>query len=292
MTKLFYVLIVGLSVYVLMVLLGRQLRSRWAMRLGAPYHLICIANAVLAAAYFMQLPLETYRVIMAAAYMMDALLLLTLFNRLYWEDYFQRKRNIVVPRFFTHATRLVGITTAVLLILQFIFEVRVPGLFASLAGGGVVIGLALRPVISNLTAGLTIQLGKPLKQGDWLLIDNRLVEVMELNWRTSRLRTVDHTYLEIPNVDLVNAHLQNFSYPTPHHAVRATVSTTRFENSDESGAGSAYNARPQAGLARVAGGRLLAKNTALRRITPTNSLDTHEVAQNRLRCSLPHPRHA
>lgn len=83
MTKLFYVLIVGLPVYVVMVLLGRQLRSRWAMRLGAPYHLICIANAVLAAAYFMQLPLETYRVIMAAAYMMDALLLLTLFNRLY-----------------------------------------------------------------------------------------------------------------------------------------------------------------------------------------------------------------
>ncbi|PAW86821.1 MAG: hypothetical protein B9S33_07380 [Pedosphaera sp. Tous-C6FEB] len=223
MTNLFFVLLVGLPVYVVMMLLGRQMRTRWTMRLGAPYHFICIANAVLAAAYFMQIPLETYRVIMAAAYMMDALLLLTLFNRLYWEGYFQKKRNIVVPRFFTHATRLVGITTAVLLILQFIFEVRVPGLFASLAGGGVVIGLALRPVISNLTAGLTIQLGKPFKQGDWLLIDNRLAEVMELNWRTSRLRTVDHTYLEIPNVDLVNAHLQNYSYPTPHHAVRVTV---------------------------------------------------------------------
>lgn len=223
MTNLFIVLLVGLPVYVVMMLLGRQMRTRWTMRLGAPYHFICITNAVLASAYFMRIPLETHRVLMAAAYMMDALLLLTLFNRLYWEGYFQKKRNIVVPRFFTHATRLVGVTTAVLLILQFIFEVRVPGLFASLAGGGVVIGLALRPVISNLTAGLTIQLGKPFKQGDWLLIDNRLAEVMELNWRTSRLRTVDHTYLEIPNVDLVNAHLQNYSYPTPHHAVRVTV---------------------------------------------------------------------
>ena len=223
MTNLFFVLIVGLPVYVVMVLLGRQLRTRWAMRLGAPYQFICIANAVLAAAYFMRLPLVTYRVIMAAAYMMDSFLILTLFNRLYWEGYFQKKRNIVVPRFFTHATRLVGITAAVLLILQFVFVVRVPGLFASIAGGGLAVGLALRPVISNLIAGLTIQLGKPLKQGDWLLIDNRLAEVMELNWRTSRLRTVDHTYIEIPNVDLVNAHLQNYSYPTPHHAVRLTV---------------------------------------------------------------------
>ena len=63
MTNLFIVLLVGLPVYVVMVLLGRQLRSRWAMRLGAPYQFICIANAVLAAAYFMRLPLERSRAV-------------------------------------------------------------------------------------------------------------------------------------------------------------------------------------------------------------------------------------
>ncbi|MEN9572436.1 MAG: hypothetical protein RL514_291 [Verrucomicrobiota bacterium] len=223
MNNLSYILVVGLPVWFAMVLLGRQLRQRWALRMGAPYHFICIANAALATAYFMNLRVDTHRVIIGATFMMDSLLLLTLFNRFYWEGYFQKKRNMVAPRFFTHATRIVGITAAVLLILQFVFEVKVPGLFASLAGGGVVIGLALRPVISNLIAGLTIQLGKPLKQGDWLLIDSRLAEVMELNWRTTRLRTVDHTYLEIPNVDLVNSHLQNYSYPTPIHAARLTV---------------------------------------------------------------------
>jgi hypothetical protein len=77
--------------------------------MGAPYHFNCIANAVL-----------------AAAYQMDTLLLLTLFNRFYWEGYFAKKRNKVAPRFFTHATRLIGITAAVLLILQFVFDVRAP----------------------------------------------------------------------------------------------------------------------------------------------------------------------
>ncbi|MEN9576176.1 MAG: hypothetical protein RL514_4031, partial [Verrucomicrobiota bacterium] len=38
---------------------------------------------------------------------------------------------------------------------------------------------------------------------------------------------------------------------------------TRSENSDENEACGAYGARPQAGFARVAEGRLLAKNTAL-----------------------------
>ena len=213
----------GLVVYFVMLFLGRQLRQRWNLRMGAPYHFICIANAVLAASYFMNLKVDTHRVIMATAFMMDSLLLLTLFNRFYWEGYFAKKRNMVVPRFFTHATRLIGITAAVVLILQFVFDVRVPGLIASIGGLGLAVGLALRPVISNLTAGLTIQLNKPIKLGDWIYIDGRLAEVMELNWRTSRFRTIDHTYIEIPNVDLVNVHLQNYSYPTPHHAISVTV---------------------------------------------------------------------
>ncbi|MEQ2005645.1 MAG: mechanosensitive ion channel family protein [Limisphaerales bacterium] len=230
MSKLFYVLLVGLPVYLVMVMLGRQLRKRWAVTMGASYHLICVANAALAASYFIfdvGVPAERdkHRVVMAAAFMMDSILFLTLFNRLYWEGYFAKKRNMVVPRFFTHATRLIGITAAAVLILQFVFGVQVPGLLAGagLGSAGLAVGLALRPVIANFTAGLTIQMSKPLKLGDWLLIDNRLVEVMELNWRTTRLRTVDHTYFEIPNVDLVNVHLQNYSYPTPHHAMRVIV---------------------------------------------------------------------
>jgi small-conductance mechanosensitive channel/CRP-like cAMP-binding protein len=213
-----------IPVYLAMLYLGRQLRNRLGMRMGPPFHFIAIVNGLLGAASFMSIPLDQRRFLLATAVMLDSLLLLTLFNRIYWEGYFKKKRNMsVVPGFFMHATRLVGLTVAVVLILEFVFDKRVPGILAGLAGGGVAIGLALRPVISNLIAGLTIQMGKPFKQGDWLYVDNRLAEVMELNWRTTRLRTIDHTYLEIPNVDLVNSHLQNFSYPTPHHAVRLTV---------------------------------------------------------------------
>lgn len=155
MSHFFYILLVGLPVYLVMVILGRQLRRRWNVTMGAAYHLICVANAMLAVSYFIfdvGIPeqRDKHRVIMAAAFMMDSLLLLTLFNRLYWEGYFAKKRNMVVPRFFTHATRLIGITAAAVLILQFVFDVHVPGLIASIGGLGLAVGLALRPVISNL----------------------------------------------------------------------------------------------------------------------------------------------
>ncbi len=211
-------------VYVGMVQIGRQMRQHWQLKLGAPYHFVCIANAAFFSAMFMAISPRAFQVLHATVIILDALLVLTLFNRFYWEGYFQKKRNLTsVPRFFMHATRLVGLTAAVVMVMEFVFDIRVPGLLAGLAGGGLAIGLALRPVIANLTAGLTIQLGKPLKQGDWIFVDERLYEVMELNWRSTRMRTVDHTYVEIPNVDLVNSHLQNYSYPTPHHAMRVTV---------------------------------------------------------------------
>jgi small-conductance mechanosensitive channel/CRP-like cAMP-binding protein len=213
-----------IPVYLGMLYLGRQLRQRLGMRMGPPFHFIAIVNGILAATSFMSIPLEQRRFLLAVAVMLDSLLVLTLFNRIYWEGYFKKKRNMsVVPGFFMHATRLVGLTVAVVLILEFVFDKRVPGLIAGIGGLGVALGLALRPVISNLIAGLTIHMGKPFKLGDWLWLDNRLAEVMELNWRTTRLRTIDHTYLEIPNVDLVNSHLQNFSYPTPHHAIRVVI---------------------------------------------------------------------
>lgn len=165
-----------------MLYLGRQLRNRLGLRMGAPFHFIATANGLLAVANFIVMEWERRRFLLATVVMLDALLILALFNRIYWEGYFKKKRNMtLVPGLFMHATRLIGLTVAVVLVLEFVFDKRVPGLIAGIGGLGVALGLALRPVISNLIAGLNIHMGKPFKQGDWLFIENRMAEVMELN---------------------------------------------------------------------------------------------------------------
>ena len=135
-------------VYFGMLWLGKQLRQRWNVRLGPSYHLICVANALFVSARYMNLKWEELRVLTAAACMLDSLLLLTLFNRFYWEGYFAKKRNMVAPRFFTHATRLIGITAAAVLVLQFVFDVRVPGLIAGI--GAVERSVARQCVVQRL----------------------------------------------------------------------------------------------------------------------------------------------
>ena len=71
-----------IPVYLAMLYLGRQLRNRLGLRMGAPYHFIAVANGLLAAANFMDIEWERRRFLLATVVMLDSLLILTLFNRL------------------------------------------------------------------------------------------------------------------------------------------------------------------------------------------------------------------
>src|SRR5205809_6205291 len=46
---------------------------------------------------------------------------------------------------------------------------------------------------------------------------------MEINWRSTRLRTNDGIYLDIPNNEIVKSTIINLHYPTEIHAMRIRV---------------------------------------------------------------------
>src|SRR5437764_102471 len=54
-----------------------------------------------------------------------------------------------------------------------------------------IIGWAMQDLLGNVIAGVALQLGKPFKTGDWLVVDKTFGEVIEVNWRSTRLRTND-----------------------------------------------------------------------------------------------------
>jgi CRP-like cAMP-binding protein len=109
------------------------------------------------------------------------------------------------------------------LVLRFSYGVRVD---AFLAGSGivaVVIGLAMQDTLANIIAGIALQVGKPFRVGDWLIINDRRAEVVELNWRSTRLRTNDDTCIEIPNKAVVAGTLTNLNFPRRAHFNRIRV---------------------------------------------------------------------
>jgi small-conductance mechanosensitive channel len=86
-----------------------------------------------------------------------------------------------------------------------------------LAGGiaGIVIGFATQSLFSNLISGMFLQIDKPMRIGDPVLITGKLPDVagivVEVTTLSSRLRMFDGTYVRLPNSDVFLSEIRNYS---------------------------------------------------------------------------------
>jgi small-conductance mechanosensitive channel/CRP-like cAMP-binding protein len=89
-----------------------------------------------------------------------------------------------------------------------------------------VIGFALQDTLGNLFAGLAIQAQQPFEVGDWIQFNDdpdSIGEVIEINWRATRVLTNDHVEVTVPNNTLAKAPIRNYSKPTRLVRRHATV---------------------------------------------------------------------
>ena len=80
-----------------------------------------------------------------------------------------------------------------------------------------VIGLSLQDTLGNVFAGLALQAQKPFDIGDWVqLADSTepLGQVVEVNWRATRIATRDRIEVIVPNSVLARGAIRNLSKPT------------------------------------------------------------------------------
>lgn len=74
-----------------------------------------------------------------------------------------------------------------------------------------VIGLALQDTLRNVFSGMALDLEKPFKRGDWLLLDGTTrVQVIDMSWRSVRLRTKEGLEIYEPNGNVAAARLMNY----------------------------------------------------------------------------------
>jgi small-conductance mechanosensitive channel/CRP-like cAMP-binding protein len=81
-----------------------------------------------------------------------------------------------------------------------------------------VIGLSLQDTLGNLFSGLTIQAQRPFEVDDWIQIDNdpRFIgRVIEINWRSTKVLTLEQIELIIPNNTISKTQIRNYTKPTP-----------------------------------------------------------------------------
>src|SRR6266403_1133893 len=182
--------VVFIATFFVAVAIGRFLKRRAKVRLGFLFRLFCLTLAFYAALAFYGVHAPWRNHVGAAVILLSTALVVAL---------------LFVLSSGYHA------------------EAQLKGLLAGSGVVAIILGFAGQNFFAGIIGGISIQLNRPYKVGDWLQVGERFAEVREINWRSTRLRTTDAIYLDIPNNEMVSHAIVNLHYPTEVHAMRIRV---------------------------------------------------------------------
>jgi small-conductance mechanosensitive channel/CRP-like cAMP-binding protein len=106
-------------------------------------------------------------------------------------------------------------------------------LLASTALVTAVIGFALQGVLGNLLAGMSLHITRTVSPGDWIMVGDVEGQVTRTNWRETRLQSVNHEELIVPNARLSDTTVHNLSQPEPKRRHRIDVGASYGDSPDE-----------------------------------------------------------
>lgn len=140
-----------------------------------------------------------------------------------------------------HARRLFAdLASALIYVVAFVgimntvFEQPLSGVLATSGVLAIVLGLALQNTLADVFSGLAINIERPFGAGDWItMADTVEGQIIEINWRATRIKTASSDVIVIPNSvlakDVVTNHRRlNDPYVcTIHLKISHLISPTR-----------------------------------------------------------------
>lgn len=132
--------------------------------------------------------------------------------------------NFLIKKFIINICKIIVYIIAVFLTLT-VLEMNINGLMAGLGVGSAIIALAVQDVFKNIIAGSSIIAEKPFIIGDFISLEGSNVSqdtsgtVEDISLRSTTIRRVDNSLLNIPNFTIATSSVNNIS----------TINTRRVE---------------------------------------------------------------
>ncbi len=104
--------------------------------------------------------------------------------------------------------------------------VNVTGLLASLGIGGLAVALAAQTTLSNFFGLLKIIFDESFSQGDWIATKDVEGTVVEIGFISTKIRTFDNALITVPNAELANTPLKNWSRRTIGRRIKMHIGVT------------------------------------------------------------------
>ena len=118
--------------------------------------------------------------------------------------------NSLFLRFTCRMTRAAIVIIGGFISLSFIFD-KLPTVLTGVGIGGVAVAYVSKDALSNIFSGLLLMLDKPFVIGDWIEIIGLEGVVEDISFRSTRLRTFTQGQVVIPNAQISNANLINWT---------------------------------------------------------------------------------
>jgi len=119
--------------------------------------------------------------------------------------------------------RVAVIVLGVVMALEML-GVNITPLLTALGVGGLAVALGLQDTLANLFAGIHILLSKPVRVGDYIKLESgEEGYVVDVNWRSTRIRMLPNNLVVIPNTKLSQTIITNYYLPEPELAVLVQV---------------------------------------------------------------------
>lgn len=137
--------------------------------------------------------------------------------------------------FFPFLSRIVKVLICIVAFAMIAYEwgYNMNGLVAGLGIGGLAIALGAKDALSHIFAGFSIAVDKPFNIGDLISSSNGLEGVVEdMNFRSTKIRTLDKALVSVPNAVIANEHIYNWTR-RQNRRVRFLLGVTYSTNEDQ-----------------------------------------------------------
>ena len=124
-----------------------------------------------------------------------------------------------VPQLLLALPRIALLLFAAWFLVGGVWGVDLSSALTALGVTSLVVSFALQDTLSGLASGFLLVSDQPFQPGDWIRVGDTEGMVLDLNWRTTRIRTRNGDLVVVPNSQLANASIVNYSTPEPLHRI-------------------------------------------------------------------------
>ena len=135
--------------------------------------------------------------------------------------------RVILKRFFARLQIEEGISYSLIRISQYIIMITgivisfqfvgidLSGLVVIFGLLSVGIGFGLQNITSNFVSGLVLLIERPIKVGDRVTVGDTLGDVLEINMRSTTIRTLTNIAIIVPNSEFISREVINWSHGDP-----------------------------------------------------------------------------